>query len=76
MTEIARFAENSLFCPFAPFFSETQTTQKGRKKEQNGKIEEAIFAGLKVISCHKNLSESIRIYPSQSESIGIKKPIR
>ena len=32
MTEIARFAEKSLFCPFAPFFGETQTSQKGRKK--------------------------------------------
>ena len=57
MTEIARFAENSLFAPSEPFFVETQTSQIGRKKEQNGKIGEAIFAGLEVIGCHKNLSE-------------------
>ena len=36
MTEIARFAENSLFCPFEPFFGETQTSQKGRKMEKYG----------------------------------------
>ena len=48
MTEIARFAENSLFAPFAPFFSETQTSQKGRKKEQNGKIREAILGGFEL----------------------------
>ena len=34
MTEIARFAENSLFAPSEPFFGETQTRQKGRKKEK------------------------------------------
>ena len=48
MTEIARFAENSLFAPFAPFFGETQTTQKGRKKETKWKIWEAIFAGFEL----------------------------
>ena len=71
MTEIARFAENSLFCPFAPFFGETQTSQIGRKKGAKWKIEEAIFAGFEVIGCHKNLSESLRITPSQSELIRI-----
>ena len=48
MTEIARFAENSLFCPSEPFFGETQTSQIGRKKEQNGKIGEVIFGGLEL----------------------------
>ena len=32
MTEIARFAENSLFAPSEPFFGDTQTSQIGRKK--------------------------------------------
>ena len=64
MTEIARFAENSLFCPFAPFFSETQTTQKGRKKKTKWENRGGNFAGLKVIGCHKNLSESLGINPS------------
>ena len=45
MTEIARFAENGLFCPFAPFFGDTQTSQIGRKKGANWKIWETIFAG-------------------------------
>jgi len=36
MTEIARFAEKSLFCPFEPFFGETPTRQKGRKKGKYG----------------------------------------
>ena len=67
MTEIARFAENSLFCPFAPFFSETQTTQKGRKKGAKRKIWEANFAGFEVIGCHKNLSESLGANRNQSE---------
>ena len=68
MTEIARFAENSLFAPSEPFFGETQTSQKGRKKEQNGKIEEAIFAGLEL---DRMPSELIRINQNQSELIGI-----
>ena len=36
MTEIAIFAENGLFAPSEPFFGETQTSQKGRKKEKFG----------------------------------------
>ncbi len=36
MTEIARFAENSLFAPSEPFFGDTQTSQIGRKKEKYG----------------------------------------
>ena len=54
MTEIARFAENCLFAPSEPFFVETETSQKGRKKEQNGKIGEAILGGLEVMGWHKN----------------------
>ncbi len=69
MTEIARFAETGLFAPSEPFFGETQTSQKGRKKETKWKIWEAIFAGFEVIGCHKNLSESIRINRNQSELI-------
>ena len=49
MTEIARFAEPGLFCPFAPFFGETQTSQIGRKKGAKWKIWEAIFAGFEVM---------------------------
>ena len=71
MTEIAIFAENSLFAPSEPFFVETQTCQKGRKKEQNGKIGEAILGDLNLIGCHKNLSESLRIIRNQSEPIRI-----
>ena len=67
MTEIAIFAENSLFAPFAPFFSETQTSQKGRKKEQNGKIGEAILG---LSGCNRNESESIGTNQNQSELIG------
>ena len=43
MTEIAKFAENSLFAPSEPFFVETQTSQKERKKETKWKIWEAIL---------------------------------
>ena len=64
MTEIARFAETGLFAPSEPFFVETQTSQKGRKKEQNGKIGEAILGDLNLIGWHKNLSEPIGINPS------------
>ena len=71
MTEIARFVENSLFAPSEPFFGETQTSQKGRKKGAKWKIWEAIFAGLELSGCHKNLSEPIRINRSQSELIGL-----
>ena len=48
MTEIAIFAGNGLFAPSEPFFVETLTSQKGRKKERNGKIGEAIFAGFEL----------------------------
>ena len=48
MTEIAIFAENGLFAPSEPFFGETQTSQKGRKKETKWKIWEAIFAGFEL----------------------------
>ena len=70
MTEIARFAENSLFAPSEPFFGDTQTSQIGRKKEQNGKIREAILGGFEVMGWHKNLSEFIRTNRNQSELIG------
>ena len=67
MTEIARFAENSLFCPFAPFFGETQTSQIGRKKGAKWKIWEAIFAGFEL---DRMPLEIIGTNRSQSESIG------
>ena len=67
MTEIAIFAENSLFAPSEPFFGETQTSQKGRKKRAKWKIWEAIFAGFEL---DRMPSEFIRINPNQSESIG------
>ena len=64
MTEIARFAENSLFCPFAPFFGETQTSQKGRKK--GDKMEKYGRQFLRDL----NLSDAIEINQNQSELIG------
>ena len=74
MTEIARFAENSLFCPFAPFFGETQTSQKGRKKGANRKNREGNFCGigtyrmpLEFIGITPNHSESLRANRNQSE---------
>ena len=70
MTEIAIFAENSLFAPSEPFFGDTQTSQKGRKKETKWKIGEAILGDWNLIGCHKNLSEPIRANRNQSELIG------
>ena len=46
MTEIAIFAENSLFAPSEPFFGETQTSQKGRKKGANRKNRGGNFCGI------------------------------
>ena len=60
MTEIARFAENSLFAPSEPFFGETQTSQKGRKKGAKWKIWEAILGDWNLIGCHKNQPDLIR----------------
>ena len=48
MTEIARFAETGLFAPSEPFFGETQTTPKRKKKGAKWKIEEANFAGFEL----------------------------
>ena len=71
MTEIARFAEKSLFSPSEPFFGETPTSQKGRKKETKWKNRGGDFGGLEMIGWHKNLSEFIRTNRNQSELIGI-----
>ena len=70
MTEIARFAETGLFAPSEPFFGETQTSQKGRKKEQNAKYGRQFLRDWNLIGCHKNLSEPLRVTRNQSESIG------
>ena len=43
MTEIAIFAENSLFAPSEPFSSKRRRAKSEGKKEQNGKIGEAIL---------------------------------
>ena len=67
MTEIARFAENSLFCPFAPFFGETQT----RQKKEKGKNMEVILGGFEVMGWHKNLSESLGANRNLSDSLRI-----
>ena len=67
MTEIARFAENSLFAPSEPFFGETQTRQKERKKGAKRKIWEVILRDWNLIGCPWKLSESIRANPNQSD---------
>ena len=69
MTEIARFAENSLFAPSEPFSAILRRAKSEEKKEQNGKIGEAILGDWNLIGCHKNLSEPIRANRNQSESI-------
>ena len=61
MTEIARFAEKSLFAPSEPFCGETQTSQKGRKKETKWKNMGGNFAGLELDRMPLKL---IRINPS------------
>ena len=66
MTEIARFAENSLFASSEPFFVETQTSQKGRKKETKWKNRGGNFGGLEL---NRILSEFIRNNQNQSEPI-------
>ena len=48
MTEIARFAENSLFAPSEPFFGDTQTSQIGRKKGAKWKNRGGNFGGLEL----------------------------
>ena len=65
MTEIARFAENSLFAPSEPFFGETQTSQVGRKKKQKQKNRGGNFCGI------GTWSDAIRIYRNHSEPIEI-----
>ena len=65
MTEIAIFAENSLFAPSEPFSSK----RRRAKSEEKRKNLEVILGGFEVMGWHKNLSESIRSNRKQSESI-------
>ena len=65
MTEIAIFAENSLFAPSEPFSSK----RRRAKSEEKRKNLEVILGGFEVMGWHKNLSESLRINRKQSESI-------